>query len=58
MVGDVGGAESDLRGGVVEGGRSTATVGGRDGSRRDGVVSDESSFERVNPSSRLNDSDR
>jgi hypothetical protein len=57
-MGDVGGAECDLGGGVVEGGRSTATVGTGDGSRRDGVVSDESIFERVNPSSRLSDSDR
>lgn len=57
-MGDVGGAESDLRGGVVEGGMSTATVGSGDGYRRDGVVSDDSSFEVVNPSSRLSDSDR
>lgn len=57
-MGDVGGAESDLRGGVVESGRSTVTVGNGDGSRRDGVVSDDSSFEVVNPSSRLSDSDR
>jgi hypothetical protein len=57
-MGDVGGAECDLGGGVVEGGRSTVTVRSGDGSGRDGVASDESIFERVNPSSRLGDSDR
>ena len=57
-MGDVGGAECDLGGGVVEGGRSTVTVGSGDGYRRDGVVSDESIFEGVNASSRLTDSDR
>jgi hypothetical protein len=57
-MGDVGGAECDLGGGVVEGGRSTVTVGSGDGNRRDGVVSDESIFEGVNPPSRLSDSDR
>jgi hypothetical protein len=55
-VGDVGGAECDLGGGVVDGGRSTVTVGSRDGSRK-GVASDESIFEGVDPSSRLSDSD-
>jgi hypothetical protein len=57
-MGDVGGAECDLGGGVVEGGRSTVTVASGDVSRRDGVVSDESIFDGVNPSSRLSDSDR
>jgi len=58
ITGDVGGAEWDLGGGVVEGGRSTVTVGSGDGYRRDGVVSDDSIFEGVDPSSRLSDSDR
>ena len=53
MIGDVGGAECDLGGGVVDGGRSTVTVGSGDG-----VASDESIFEGVNSSSRLSDSDR
>lgn len=58
ITGDVGGAECDLGGGVVERGRSTVTVGSGDGSGRDGVASDESIFDKVNPSSRLSDSDR
>jgi hypothetical protein len=56
-MGDVGGAECDLGGGVVEGGSSTITVGSGDGSGRDGVASDESILEGVNPSSRLSGSD-
>ena len=57
MMGDVGGAECDLRGGVVESGRSSVTVGRGDRSGKDGVASEESIFEGVKPSSRLSDSD-
>jgi len=56
-MGDVGGAECDQGGGVVDG-RSRVTVGSGDVSGRDGVAWDESIFERVIASSRLSDSDR
>lgn len=58
IIGDVGGAECGLRGGVVEGVRSTLSVENGSGSGRDGVAWDESIIERVIPSSRLSDSDR
>lgn len=56
-MGDVGGAECDLGGGVVEGGRSTVAVGSGDGYKRDGVASDDEILEGVNPSSILGDLD-